>query len=336
MNPPFHKALLLADLHFGRANSPQANEDNLDFLRWAIDEARTWGADQCIMLGDWHDNRHSLQVSTILASLDGMDLLNDNFKKVWWLPGNHDLQKRNCRDAASIEFARWLPNIEIIRDPLIVDDCVFLPWLLPDEHKTLNLNGSRYVFAHLEVAGFLRNAKSIAPEGPHSVTTKLFDQQDIVFTGHFHQRQIQKNVCYVGSVFPFDFRDDGDDQRGLTLLEWGHDPIFRAWPSQPLYRSMKLTHLLDATQTLKQNMTLRVMVDMPLEYEEAAQIRDHLVSTYSLRKIELNHSREEIDPAEQTDITFQTIDQIVEESLFDIESVGLSNQRLLDIYHSLI
>ena len=136
------------------SNNPQANEDNLEFLRWAIDEARTWGADHCIMLGDWHDNRHSLGVGTMLASLDGMDLLNDNFEKVWWLPGNHDILNRNSRDAASIEFARWLPNIEIIRDPLIVDDCAFIPWLMPDEHKSLDLRDSRYVFAHLEVAGF--------------------------------------------------------------------------------------------------------------------------------------------------------------------------------------
>ena len=149
-------------------------------------------------------------------------------------------------------------------------------------------------------------------------------------------RQMEKNVCYVGNVFPFDFRDEGDTERGLTLLEWGHDPIFVSWPSQPLYRAMKLTQLLNSPEQLKQNMTVRVMVDMPLQYEEAAEVRDHLVSTYSLRKLELNHSREEIDPATEPDITFQTIDQIVEESLLDIQSVGLSNQRLLDIYHSLI
>jgi DNA repair exonuclease SbcCD nuclease subunit len=337
MNPPFQKALILTDLHFGRgSNNRQDNEDNLEFLRWAIDEAKTWGANQCIMLGDWHDNRHSLQVSTMLASLDGMDLLNDNFMKVWWIVGNHDLLYRDNRSAASIEFARWLPNIEIIRDPLIVDDCAFLPWLMPDEHKTLDLSNSRYVFAHLEVAGFLRNAKSVVPEGPHSVTTGLFNKQDTVFTGHFHKRQIEKNICFVGSVFPFDFRDEGDTERGLMLLHWGHDPIFKTWPSQPLYRSMKLTQLLHTPETLRQNMTVRLMVDMPLEYKEAAEIRDYFVNTYGLRKLELNHSREDVDQIVQTDSMFQTVDQIVEESLSDIESVGLSNQRLLDIYHSLI
>ena len=40
---------------------------------------------------------------------------------------------------------------------------------------------------------------------------------------------------------PFDFTDDGETERGMMLLEWGHDPIFRTWPDQPLYRSIKLS-----------------------------------------------------------------------------------------------
>ena len=131
------------------------------------------------MLGDWHDNRHALGVSTILASLDGMDLLNASFKRVWWLPGNHDLLYRGRRDAASIEFARWLPNVEIIRQPLTCDDCTFLPWLVGDEHQSLDLQG-RYVFAHAEIAGFLRNAKSVMPGSAHTATAEQFVGPELV------------------------------------------------------------------------------------------------------------------------------------------------------------
>ena len=335
MDSLFHKAMVLGDLHFGRSgNSPQANQDNKNFLNWAIDAAKAWGAEHCIMLGDWHDNRHSLAVSTMLASLDCMDLLNAAFKRVWWLPGNHDLLYRGRRDAASIEFARWLPNVEIIRQPMTCDDCTFLPWLVGDEHQQLDLAG-RYVFAHAEIAGFLRNAKSIMPESAHTATAEQFVGPELVFTGHFHKRQIAKNICYIGNIFPFNFTDDGEVDRGMMLLEWGHDPIFCTWPSQPLYRSIKLSQLLNNTDVLKENMTVRVSVDVQVSYEEAQGLRDTLMSSYGLRKIELHHVRDEIDNVD-SDVEFQTVDQLVLSSLQDIESVGLSNSRLVEIYQSLI
>jgi hypothetical protein len=136
---------------------------------------------------------------------------------------------------------------------------------------------------------------------------------------------------------PSDFRDDGDDQRGIMLLEWGHDPIFKAWPEQPLYRSIKLSQLADNRKALKPNMTVRLEVDLPLEYEEAQQLRDGLVKRYGLRKIELCHGRNQVDEPEQTeDVAFQTVDQIVLSGLQGIESAGLSAQRLIEIYQSLI
>lgn len=335
MDTLFHKAMVIGDLHFGRSgNSPQANQDNLDFLRWAIDEARTWGAETAIMLGDWHDNRHSLGIATMLSSLDGMDMMNDAFKRVIWLPGNHDLLHKTRRDAASIEFARWLPNVAIIREPILVDSVCLLPWLFPGE--TLDLAGARYSFGHAPIAGFLRNSKSVMPESSDTLTAEQFVGLEWGFNGHFHKRQVQKNLCYIGNAFPFNHTDDGDTDRGIMLLEWGKDPDFRAWPNQPLYQSIRLSDLLDQPErVLKPRMTLRLSVDLPLQYEEAQELRDGLVAAYGLRRIELNHVRDDVEP-EMNDVEFQTVDQLVLASLHDIESVGLSNQRLTEIYQSLI
>ena len=334
----FRKALVFADPHFGRSgNSPQAHQDNIEYLRWAIEVALTWGAETCIMLGDWHDNRHSIAVSTMLASLDGMDMLNAAFGRVWWLPGNHDLLYRGRRDAASIEFARWLPNVTIVREPISIGGVSLVPWLVQDEHQTLTLGKDRYAFLHAETVGFWRNAMSVMPESPHALTTAQFVNQDYAFSGHFHKRQIQKNCCYIGNIFPFNFTDDGDVDRGLMLLEWGKEPIFHAWPQQPLYRSIKLSELLNTIDTvLKPNMTVRLSIDLPLSYEETAEMRTGLVSAYGLRKIELHHVRDEVDQDEQIDVAIQTVDQIVLSGLENIESVGLSNSRLTEIYQGLI
>jgi DNA repair exonuclease SbcCD nuclease subunit len=336
MDALFKKALVIADIHFGRSgNSPIANKDNLDFLVWAIDEAKTWGAETAIMLGDWHDNRHSLHVSTILASLDGMDLLNNAFKQVWWLPGNHDLLFRERRDAASIEFARYQPNVRIIRNPLVIDDVTFLPWLVQDEHKEL-VPTTRYVFGHLELPGFMMNVGVQAQEHEDGVTTKQFGSVDYLFTGHFHMRQLKGNVFYTGNVMPFNFSDDGDADRGAMFLEFGKEPFFKPWPGQPLYKSVKLSDLLaDPDGLLKQNMTLRCHTDLALRYEETQEIREMLVKTYGLRKVEFNNSVPEATPEFDEKVQVRTVDQVVIEGLMTVESVELSANRLVQMYNGL-
>ena len=335
MDSLFNKAMVLGDLHFGRSgNSAQANQDNIDFLQWAIDDAKAKGADQCIMLGDWFDNRSSVGVGTMHSALQGLEMLSAGFRRSWFISGNHDQFHRDRRDITSIEFVRHIPNITVINDPSTVDDVTFLPWLVGDEHERLDLRG-RYVFAHAEIAGFMRNSKSIMPESAHTATAEQFAGPELVFTGHFHKRQMQRNVCYIGNIFPFNFTDDGEADRGMMLLEWGHDPTFHTWPSQPLYRSIRLSELLKNIDVLKQDMTLRVTVDLSLSYEEAMDLRDTLTSGYGLRKIELHHLRDEVENVD-SDVVFQTVDQLVLSSLQDIESVELSSSRLIEIYQNLI
>ena len=78
-------------------------------------------------------------------------------------------------------------------------------------------------------------------------------------------------------------------------------------------------------------MTLRLTVDLDLKYEEAQELRDGLVRDYGLRKIELSHVRDEVED-DGVEVEFQTIDQIVLQALDNIESAGLSKQRLMEIY----
>lgn len=338
MSNLFSKALFFTDIHFGRnSNSPVSLQDNLDFLRWAIDEALTQGCETVVFGGDWHDNRHSLHLSTMAASLDGLQMLNDAFKRVFFIPGNHDLHFRDRRDIASIEFARLLPNIELIRNPQTIDGVTFLPWLVGDEaHKLKGLKG-RYCFAHLEVPGFLMNAKVEMPDSPHAVQADSFPQQDLVFTGHFHMRQTKGNIVYTGNTMPFNFSDAWDNERGIMILEWGKDPTFHAWPDQPLFRTMKLSEMInDPDRFLLSKLTARVSLDVEITYDEAAFIRDEFVTKYGLRKVELVHQpKEQIEGDFAESVAFQSVDQIVVDGLLSVNSTGFSPERLVDIYRSL-
>ncbi len=334
----FKKAISFTDIHFGRSgNSPQANLDNLEFIRWAIEVGKTWGAETMIMTGDWHDNRHSLHVSTMNYSLEGMKLLNDAFK-VYWLPGNHDLFYRDKRDVSSVEFAHLLPNIEVITKPQIIGDVALLPWLIGDEHSKVGKMKSRYAFGHLEMGGFMMNAKVMMPEdAPNAINYKSFVNQEYVFSGHFHIRQQKENVVYIGNSFPFNFSDAWDEHRGIMLLEWGKDPIFEAWPDQPLFRTMTLSDLLNRpNQLLKPKMTARVFIDIDITYEESQVIKDTFIADYQLRKLELAHQAKSVENQEFIgEIEYQSIDQIVIEGLKSITSTDLDSSKLIEIYNTL-
>ena len=193
------------------------------------------------------------------------------------------------------------------------------------------------MFGHFELPGYLMNAMVAMPEHGE-LNRDAFRQFDHVFTGHFHKRQTQKNITYIGNCFPHNYADAGDDDRGLTILEWGKEPEYHAWPNQPLYRVFNLSDVINHTEEmLRPNMHVRVNIDVDISYEEATLIKETFVSQYGLREITLI-------PAKTTDLTdyeiqgnieFESVDQIVFGQLSNIESQQFNKNLLLDIYRNL-
>jgi hypothetical protein len=159
-----------------------------------------------------------------------------------------------------------------------------------------------------------------------------------VFTGHFHKRQTKKNITYIGNCFPHNYADAGDDERGLTILEWGQDPVYHAWPAQPLYRVYKLSQLLDEKQTLlSDNMHVRVQLDIDISYEEANFIKETFMRQYAIREMSLIPMKnlevsQDLSPGE---IKFESVDQIVVQQITAIDSNSFDPKLLLEIYRSL-
>jgi DNA repair exonuclease SbcCD nuclease subunit len=333
----FQKAVIFADSHFGRSgDSPVANQDNLEFIDWMIERAMSWGAETCIFLGDYFHNRAAIGLASLDAGLRGLERISAaGFKQTIMLKGNHDLQKRANRDVSSLNMAAKFPTITLVRDPLTIGEVTFLPWLVGEEHHSLSSLRSRYVFAHLETLGAMMNARVACTGGSHAIDADSFKKIDMCYTGHFHQRQMLKNVCYIGSIMPFDFSDANDAQRGVALLAWGRDPIFEAWPAQPLFYTATLSHLLNNLDDLRPKMTVRATVDIDLQREEAQQIREMLMDGYGLRRLELPELNSPLAMAASTTTVLQTVEQIVIEGLNSIDSKELDCKRLVDIFVNL-
>ena len=334
----FKKAAVFTDIHFGlKSNSTQHNEDCLNFVQWATARAKEEGCETAFFLGDWHNNRASINIVTLNYSLRALEHLNDNFNAVYFIPGNHDLYYRDKRDIQSVAWATHLRNIKIVNDWFSSGDVVIAPWLVGDDHKKIPTLKGKYMFGHFELPGYLMNAMVEMPEHGE-LRRDHFTGFDHVYTGHFHKRQTGRNITYIGNCFPHNYADAGDDARGVMILEWGKDPEFHSWPDQPKYRVYNLSDILDRPDDLlKPGVHARVNLDIDISYEEASFIRETFMESHKLREIKLipRHGVDVDTSTAQGNIAFQSVDQIVSSQLTGITSDHYNTKLLLEIYQNL-
>ncbi len=333
----FKKAACFTDIHFGlKSGSRTHNNDCEEFVKWFCETAKKEGAETCIFLGDWHHNRASTDVSTMNYTVSNLEFLSKSFEKVYFILGNHDLFYKDKREINSVEFMRLFPNVVPIKEPLTQGNVTILPWLIGDEWKAVPKIKSRYIFGHFELPLFYMNAMVQMPDHGQ-LQSDHFQNQEYVFSGHFHKRQTKGNIVYIGNAFPHNYADAGDDDRGMMLLEWGGEPEYRSWSGQPIYRTYKLSQIIDNPDgLLKEKMHCRVTIDLPISFEEANFIRETFIPQYNLRELMLIPEKVEVesrlDPGE---IKFESVDSIVISEIGAITSDTYDQKLLLEIYNNL-
>lgn len=341
MKKLFKKATVFGDIHFGKKNNQrQFNIDCENFVKWFIDESLEWGADTCIFLGDWHDNRRFINVSTLNYSLSNLERLDKSFNKVYFILGNHDLYYREKREINSVEYARNLKNFKMVNEILVEDGCAFIPWLVGNEHKNLSEIECKYMFGHFELPTFLMNAMVEMPD-KGEIHLEDLSRPDYVFSGHFHKRQKKDNIWYIGNAFPHNYSDAWDSDRGMMFLEWDQEPFFKSWPSQPVYiNNIGLSKLLesDPSDYLDSRVYARVTADIDMSYEEAQYVREKFLEDYNAREIIITPDNNVEGDIEYTpDTEFKSVDQLVIEGLQSIENTdsSIDHKLLISLYNSL-
>ena len=333
----FKKAACFTDIHFGlKNNSRQHNNDCENFVKWFIKEAKEFGAETCIFLGDWHHHRSSINISTLNYSISNLKRLSEAFEKTYFITGNHDLFYRDKREISSVIFANEIPNIEIVNEILVKDDVAIVPWLVGNEWKQIKDIKCKYMFGHFELPNFKMNAMVEMPDHGE-IQADHFSHIERVFSGHFHKRQHKGNISYIGNPFAHNYADAWDNDRGCMFLEWDKEPQYKIWADGPKYRVMNLSDLLKDPETyLDTECHVRVKIDVDVTYEEANFIKESFQQQYSLREISLlPHKQAEEEIEFQGEIKFQSVDEIVLDQLSKIESDSFDNHILMEIYNRL-
>lgn len=329
----FDRVMCMTDMHFGlKYNSAQHNQDVIDYFNWFIAEAKTRNCDTCICLGDWHHHRSNISILTLDYTMRGLRLLNDNFKHTYILVGNHDLFYKERREVHAMVVGQEFPNITIVDNITVTGDVALVPWMVHEEWKTVKDIKAKYMFGHLELPGFYMNAMVKMPETGELSSAHL-TAQDYVFSGHFHKRQNNGNIHYIGNPFGHNYSDVGDFDRGAMYLEWGGKPVYLNYDDGPRYNRVPLSQLVESPEVyLTPKMHIQVTVDTEITYEEAAYLKETFMEQYDIREFKLMQSGANAEAEDVAVTNIQSVDQIVIEQLNAVESKTLDTNKLIEIY----
>jgi DNA repair exonuclease SbcCD nuclease subunit len=248
------------------------------------------------------------------------------------------LYYKDKRDVSSTIFGKHIEGITFVDEIYEEDDVALVPWLVGDEWKKIEKIKAKYIFGHFELPSFYMNAMVQMPDHG-DLRPQHFVNQDYVFSGHFHKRQVQGKIHYIGNAFPHNYADAWDDERGMMILdkENGKEPEYLNWWNCPKYRTTTLSKLLDPdADIIKPKMYLRVTIDVPISYEEAQFIKETYISQNNCREITLIPQKQIEEITTDLDISaFESVDEIVSKEIAAIDSDNFDKKMLLDIYNEL-
>ena len=333
----FKKIAAFTDLHLGHKNNSQIhNQDCVEFIDWFIDNAKKNGCETGICLGDYHHNRNTININTLNVSIQCLEKLSAAFENFYIFPGNHDMFYKDNRNVHSIEWGRHIDNIHVINEIVTIGNTTLVPWLVGDEWKQMKKLKSRYVFGHFEIPNFFMNAQIRMPDHGE-LQDSHFDGIEYVFSGHFHKRQVSKNIIYIGNAFPHNYADAWDDERGMMILENGGEPQFMNWDNAPKFRIAKLSELkANPTSIIGSKTYLRVSIDESISFEEATSLKSEFMGQYDIRELMMVPERKTDDASATLDVdAFEPVDKIIASQLGAITSTSYDPNILLAIYNSL-
>jgi DNA repair exonuclease SbcCD nuclease subunit len=275
---------MFTDIHWGaRSNSDQHLQDCLDYIDWFCALAIKEKATHIAFLGDWFESRNAINVRTLKYSQEGARRLNALGLPIFFLVGNHDLYHRSNRDVFSTDPFGDLTNFVMVNEPMEITPELFAtPFLFKDEYAE-QINSYKYVLGHFEFRNFVVSGSDRRLE--HGPDASQFTGPKYLLSGHFHMRQLNKNVIYIGNTFPTTYGDAGDDQRGAAILQTDTEDLnFWNYENAPLFYKTRLTQVLAGQVEFKERSRVRCLLDADVGYSDVQALREEMMSMFKLRE----------------------------------------------------
>ena len=281
------KIAMFTDIHFGaRNNSDQHNLDNLEYIDWFIGICKKEKPTQIAFLGDFFENRNAINVRTMKHAMEGCRRLNALGIPIIWIIGNHDLYHRSNREIFSTDMFSDLTNFLIVSEPMKISKNIFAaPYLFRQEYPELvkDINAHRFVLGHFEFRDFVVTGADRRME--HGPDADAFGGPKYIFSGHFHKRQFNKNIIYIGNTFPTNYGDAGDKERGCCIFNVDNEDVyFHNWEEAPLFFKTRLSRVIAGDCEFPPRSRVRCLLDVDIGYSDVQALRDEMIKGLNLRE----------------------------------------------------
>lgn len=347
LRTPITKLAMFTDIHFGaRNNSDQHNLDNLDYIDWFIERVKEEKPSHIAFLGDFFENRNAINVRTLNHAIEGCRRLNTLGIPIIWIVGNHDLYHRSNRKIFSTDMFDDLENFIIVAEPMKLNkDWYVAPFLFRDEYPTLaeDINNHKYVLGHFEFRNFVVTGATRTLD--HGPDPEFFQGPKYIFSGHFHKRQFNQNIIYIGNTFPTNYGDAGDKERGMAVFDVENDDIyFHNWDDAPLFFKTKLSRVLEGDMDWPARARVRCTLDADIGYSDVQALREEMIKSFNLREFSVEEDialRKEMlsEGLElETELDMSSLDNTVRQLITEgvQTSATIDPQSLVKLYEELV
>ena len=221
------KLALITDTHFGARNENSALiKHTTNFFEdtfWPYMDNHN--IESIIHLGDLVDKRKSINFLT-LSNLrkSFIEPIYDRHISTHVIVGNHDMYYKNTNQVNSVNELygdTYYISVHDRVNTFLFDDLkiCLVPWICPEnEDETFNHlkeTDAQVVMGHLELNGFTMHRGMVCEHGYNREDFSKFDQ---VFSGHFHHKNGNGHIEYLGSPYQLMW-SDYDTPRGFHIYD---------------------------------------------------------------------------------------------------------------------
>ena len=220
------KIAIICDTHFGvRNDSPLFLDYSLSFFEEQFfPYLRENGIKEVIHLGDLMDRRKFVNFFTLgEVKKRFMSYFNNGEFKLNCILGNHDTYYKNTNSLNSIKQLFEKDELVIHEKPACLNfdglEIALIPWInksnYDDSMEFIKQVSAPILMGHLELSGFqvlrgVQHAEGMSPE--------ILSRFENVYSGHFHCKQEEKNVAYLGTPYQITF-SDLNERKGFHILD---------------------------------------------------------------------------------------------------------------------
>lgn len=332
------KYVLFSDIHFGnKGNSDEFNKQCLDFLDFVENDTADKNIDGAIFCGDWFHTRNNVNVKTLQAGVEGLYKFgNIGRGNSYFILGNHDLYLRNSREIHSIIIPEGEIGVNLIKEPIMVDNILLCPWLINDEKLTdlITQFNPEYICGHFEIPSFPLNKLSKF-DGEYNPNDYKGPKR--IISGHFHMRSEKNNITYLGNCFSHDFSDVNDwHNKGYAIFDTDTNMIeYIEWDNAPKYCTVKISKM--NTIEFGKNLHLKLINDVGLKPLQVNELKEQLMKLDTIVDC-MVYPQELIIDTDTEDKNIENIGNInvlITEMLSNLDMQNINSKKIVSIYNNL-